>query len=475
MAIAQVKTIIKKYWQRLKTDKRSQRHLLIAILAIIFLLLLWWAYYRHRHPSSIYTKPPQKIDSERLSQIKSSPQAVEVENNQALKAAKIILAHFNAKANQGSVDSRGFYGDERLCAINFNRQNLPVCQAVKHDLVGNYDAMASFRSSVQLLWARYRYYLASNDQEQLRQLILDIDNLVDNVLDSPSYVLQNQDFNCLLMRELYFSPLLDEQTKAGVARICNESHPEMHPESAWEYDQFHHPLYYIDDFLQVAMTDPSRHIPDERRTVYQLEDLQTALNKDLLLIANGGVLPATDYARIIAEDKLLFLRREANAALDYLAASEINQTDSARHQQNLIEYFLVTKEILNWLLTTPNAQYDDGACLVGVSVRAYVEKFAPDLLNSQQLAVLRSKLPFVDDASEIDCLVAGHLLFPEDNNVKHQFNYRLQQLASTYRPNMPVGIYLHQSVGLKQPNYYYPTVTNAYLAALLSNYGMINR
>lgn len=474
MAIAQLKKAIKKYLQRLKTNKRSQRHLLIAILAIIFLLLIWWAYYLYRHPSSIYTKPPQKIVSERFDQIKNSPQAVELEKNQALKVAKMILAHFNAKANQGSVDSRGFYGDERLCNADFNRRGLPVCQAVKYDLVGNHEPMASFRSTVQLLWARYRYYLASNDQEQLRQLILDVDNLVNNVLDSPSYVLQNQDFNCLLMRELYFSPLLDEQTKAGVARICNESNPEMHPESAWEYDQFHHPLYYIDDFLQVAMTDKSRHIPDENRTVYQLEDLQAALNKDLLLVANGGVLPSAQYARITSADKLMFLRLEANAALDYLAASEINQADSERQQQSLIEYFLVTKETLNWLLTTPNAQYNDGACLVGVNIRAYLEKFAPDLLSSQQLATLRSKLPFVDDASEIDCLVAGHLLFPEDNNVKHQFNYRLKQLASTYSPGMPVGIYMYQSAGFKQKSYYYPTVINTYLAALLSNYGMIN-
>lgn len=475
MAITQVKSLLKKYFRSLKTDKRRQWRWLIAILVIVFLLLFYWAWYLYRHPSSIYTKPPQKVAGERLAQIKSSPQAVALEQNQALQAAKLILEHFNAKTNPGATDSRGFYGDERHCAADFNRRGLPVCQAVKYDLVGNHDPMASFRSGVQLLWARYRYYLASNDQEQLRQLILDIDNLVANVLDSPSYVLQNQDFNCLLLRELYFSPLLDEESKTKVGRICNESHPEMHPESAWEYDQFHHPLYYIDDFLQVAMIDYSRHLPEESRVNYQLAELQAALNKDLLLVANGGVLPSAQYARITTADKLMFLRLEANAALDYLAASEINQADSERQQQSLIEYFLVTKETLNWLLTTPNAQYNDGACLVGVNIRAYLEKFAPDLLSSQQLATLRSKLPFVDDASEIDCLVAGHLLFPEDNNVRHQFNYRLKQLAGTYSPGMPVGTYLYQSAGFKQKSYYYPTVRNAYLAALLSEYGMINQ
>ena len=44
------------------------------------------------------------------------------------------------------MNQRGFYGDERYCHNQFSRQGQPVCQAVLHDLVGDYESMASFRS-----------------------------------------------------------------------------------------------------------------------------------------------------------------------------------------------------------------------------------------------------------------------------------------------------------------------------------------
>lgn len=470
MSQTSIKSQLSAFWQRLTASPQKQRRLWGVGLLLVFFVLGFWAWWLWRHPASVYTKPPKKVATERLAQVLPAPSPVPVDS-QALQAAALILAHFNPQAgNPGVVDQRGFYGDERYCRNQFSRQGQPVCKAVLHDLVGDYESMASFRSTVQLLWARYRYYLASNNRQQLTQLLLDVDNLVSNVLDSPSYVLQNQDFNCLLMRELYFSPVLDAETKEKARRLCQESHPEMHPESLWEYDQYHHPLYYIDNFLQVAMVDSTRHIPDSERVTYRAASLQQELNQDLLLIANGGVLPATTYARISSEDKLMFLRLEANAALDYLAQSEMNQADELRYEQSMVEYLLTSKETLNWLLTTPNAWYSDGACLVGVNIRAYLERFAPDLLSETQLATLRSKLPFVDEASELDCVLAGSILFPQDSNVTYQLHKRLKSLAASYQPGLPLGDFLHQSAGDKQPSYYYPTVRNAYYAGLLSEY-----
>ena len=70
------------------------------------------------------------------------------------------------------------------------------------------------------------------------------------------------------------------------------------------------------------------------------------------------------------------------------------------------------------------------------NIRAYLERFAPNLLSETQLAMLRSKLPFVDEASELDCVLAGSILFPQDPNVTYQLHKRLKSLAASYQPGL---------------------------------------
>jgi hypothetical protein len=398
------------------------------------------------------------------------------ETNPYLTYASAILAHFDPEIKT-VTDSRGFYGDSQWCNSQ-NPQNNLDCQVNLNDLFTDSDPLADHNSIVQLIWARYQYYLATGDPEQLQILLDDLNNLVTNVLDSEVYALQNQNLNCLLMHELALSLYLDDATKTQAARVCIEANPEVHPESAWEYTQYDHPPFFIDDFSGTAIIDDTRVITEEMRTIYDSASLQQTFNQLLQVLGNGGVITPSEYSQRISDtDKNDFLGREAIAALNYLISMEFNRSYPEFYEENFISYLLLTRETLEWVLTNPDLMDNPNSCFVAANLRYYLENLAPDLLTPPQISNISHHFPTFNTSSDLTCLLATDMLLPSiQNEIQPYIVSKLNRFISLQDGLAPedktFGFFIASNGGDdgSLEGYIYPVIDNAYQAGLLSKY-----
>jgi hypothetical protein len=392
-----------------------------------------------------------------------------------LARATAILAHFNPEV-KALTDSRGFYGDSQWCKLPNSPTSLD-CETNLQDFFGQGDLVAGHRSTVQLIWARYHYYLATGDPQQFQFLLDDINNLVTNVLDSDVYVLQNGDLNCPLIQELTSSPYFDDNVKNQLARICVEAGPEVHPESIWEYTQYPQVPFFIEDFSGAAIADTARVIDDSMRVTYDSPSLQQTFNQMLQVLGNGGIIAPSEYSQRVSDiDKYDFLAREAIGALNYASSLNFTQNTPELYEQDLINYLLLTRETLEWVITNPTLMESPDSCLVNVNLRYYLETLAPDILTPSQLAAIFSRFPALNADSNPDCLIVADILLPSAQEeirlaIIDHLNNVFSRSGIDQNDNIPGYFILSNNGNEGDPNgYIYYLVDNIYQAGLLSKY-----
>jgi hypothetical protein len=457
-------------WQQL-SSARKLRYLIISLvtLLLIILVIVFLALNISITPAGFYTHRSAGIQID--PNLPTPPDPTSPVADPLLARAQAILAHFDP-IQDDLTDSRGFYGDSQYCDFTAISADQPSCQVNLVDFLGDGSLFASHRSTVQLLWARYQYYLATGNRQQLQYLLDDLENLITNVLDNKSYVLENAELDCLLLAELGSSIYLDTPTQEKIARVCLESDPEIHPESAWEYTQFHHVPYTIINFGNAAVPDPERVIPDSARQTVTAQQQISELDQMLTIVSNKGVLAPSAYTQKISDsDKYNFLQRHINGALHYLGALALDNPDSARYLQNEIDYLLLTKEATEWVLTSDAAASADNSCLVGVNLRYYLANYSAADFTSEQLEYILAQFPPLDDTDQ--CLLVADLL-TSDEDFHFVFAYQLHKLLET-RMQDDTGDPGHKIVtsSPEGDGYIYFVTPNIFEAGLLSRYHLV--
>ncbi len=180
--------------------------LLLIILVFGFLLIGGlWLFSRSRPASSpISNSNLTSVDAQNI----ASKSGV----------AKAILDNLWAQR-----DLNGFYPLVSQCQLDQN-QTLVCPSAQLADVNGT--PVLTWRDGLGVIWGRFQYWQATGDQQELTRLQSDIDSLISQVLDNPDRILQTNQYNCLLMKDLALSPELSSDYQLKAARLCLESYPE---------------------------------------------------------------------------------------------------------------------------------------------------------------------------------------------------------------------------------------------------------
>ncbi len=317
-----------------------------------------------------------------------------IEADPYLPQALAILNQINSH-----TDSRGFYGGWQDCRKN-PQTNQYECKVQTMDYLNNGVQYASFRETQSVIWARYRYFERTGDLDQKRKLEADLDNVVNNVLDSEVWEMQSQRFNCLLMEAIANSPYLSETYKNKARRICNEVNFERYPDSVITYDQHHHvPFAFWDtsslpadevNAETVVVEDASINIPADQFITYQPETVITGITELIEDFAFANQL--TDVSNVPTEDKQKFMKRELLAAIDRVAAIRLNEgVNQDLTAKNLLDYLLLTWETLSWYASEPQAFSSMETCLLRENVVYFLRAYAPDA-NPELKEIYKNKL-----------------------------------------------------------------------------------
>ncbi|MBQ6438191.1 hypothetical protein IJJ12_02290 [bacterium] len=286
---------------------------------------------------------------------------------------------------------------------------------------------ASHRQTLGVIWARFKLYEATGDQNVLSQLKADL-GMMTNLLASHQYTLQTDRFNCLLMRDLVNSDQLSDELRAAAKLICDYGEFEYYPDGDILYDVHQHPIYhtaaaqatgFISDEYVIEV-EADRIVPEEQVVAYQTRDLIVDINSLLEQYATYG---ETSPLREQIVDTVLtrrFITRELYAALDQAAAYKLNSPDNAPYAdatlraQNELDFLLLLRETLAWYTQADSSLFglfDNDACLLSVAVRYYAQEFGTQLSASTLHAALdRINQNELAGQYSSGCQIADHAL-----------------------------------------------------------------
>ena len=111
-------------------------------------------------------------------------------------------------------DSRGMFVPATSCVFDLKTYRYSCASQSDND-----PTFFSNRSFQAPLWGMLRYYQNTGDRRALTQIERDLRVVRDVILDG-SVVLQNNDYSCLFMKDLYFSTALTEGARQIARDIC---------------------------------------------------------------------------------------------------------------------------------------------------------------------------------------------------------------------------------------------------------------
>ncbi|MDO5561409.1 MAG: hypothetical protein Q4G02_01390 [bacterium] len=171
-----------------KVDKRGIIIIAAAVVIILAGIFAW----------RFFNKQKKTVDT-----AIATPTPVELNAN--LSTAKNILNFLWTQKND-----LGFYAITSICET---AENATTCQPADN----------TWRNSLPVMWARFKYYQTTGDEEELTRLRSDIEQMIRQVINSPERELQVNKFNCALMKEIAASEIVDAQTRDQAAQICFDS------------------------------------------------------------------------------------------------------------------------------------------------------------------------------------------------------------------------------------------------------------
>lgn len=303
-----------------------------------------------------------------------------------LKEAKDILNHFSAH-----TDQYGFYGLMQECQKN---QNKYECQVKKEKIFGHFDYQegeerAAWRDGLKVIWARFNYYQATNDQEELTRLEQDIDNLITKVVDNPSTVLQSGDFTCLYLAPIIESSDVSQKARDQAKRLCLESTIEYAPLSSVIFSQYPRQKVIVtgysgDDENLPILGTVSDTIPEEMITIYTKEEITSQINANLAKMDAWGPYDSFSFLMPMKEQPKFF-QREAAAAVDQIFKMQLAKKEGNTELYNLteIEYLLLIDELFSWYMINILELEHEGICLFYQALNYYFNHYPHPLTQAQ--------------------------------------------------------------------------------------------
>ncbi len=409
----------------------------------------------------------QTIDQNTKNQQESS--AVETINNQAniqptitdpyLKEAKDILNHFSAH-----TDQYGFYGLMQECQKN---QNKYQCQVKTEKMFGveEGEERAAWRDGLKVIWARFNYYQATNDSEELARLEQDIDNLITKVVDNPSTILQSGDFTCLYLAPIIESSDVSQKTRDQAKRLCLESTIEYAPTSNLAFSQYQRPIVVVtgysgdDENLPIVGTMFDKY-PVEMVRVYTKDEVIEQINRNLNQISQNRDYKAFSYRTPIT-DQPKFFHREVAAAIDLIFKMNLALKENKIDAYNLaeIEYLLLIEELFSWYMANMLELDDDNICLFSQAINHYFSNYNQPL---DMMRILQyNDFYWQSDSPDLICHVARISLNPDyviDKSVL-QNHVKINGVSDWQKGLM----YKNKTI---ENSYYYLTGYNSLLAGL---------
>lgn len=224
----------------------------------------------------------------------------------------------------------GLYASGSVCK---NKNDLATC-VPKDD---------SWRWSLPVMWARFKYYEATLDLEELERLQTDLDNMIVNVLNANDRYLQTSEFNCAFMREISNSTLISNEYQNKAAQICFLAEYESQALVGSNINS----ISIVDDFTEL---------------IKKLGDSSASANVE----ASVNFLSVADiYAGLDQIDKLNFsqldsyttvedLTVEVNLLVDYAIRTYLNQFQ----QFSSLEQCLFQQDVKQYLSYAPDLNID---------------------------------------------------------------------------------------------------------------------
>lgn len=372
--------------------------------------------------------------------------------DQKTTLAKNILNHFSA-----TTDNNEFYGDYQTC----DQEN--HCQLNLTDYLSNGTDQAAYRYDLSVAWARYQYYQLTHDPAELALLEQDLQTLVNQVLDHPTWVLQTDTFNCLLMADLVRADELDLTIKNLARRLCATADFERHPDSNVSYDQHQHDLltFYLNDNAEVNHL-PVTPLVDQKPDPASLENfspeqLQSAIDSLIRQLANGKRTPLNSRVSSPA-DQNDFMTREIIAAIDQRAASQI-LTDQSATAAAALHALILTEETLNWFNAQPSNFSDLDICLLKANLSQYLAD-NPNVITTEQFDRILNYGPLTFDDNLL-CQIA----LQSSPNLSAQ---NAQEIYQIFQNLATVNQQEYGYVGPSGNNFIFDVNKNAFLAGLLA-------
>ncbi len=330
--------------------------------------------------------------------------------------AQKILDHLESQK-----DDYGFYGGIRQC-YNLKNNNCDwqlnnnISQLIATRNKNLISAYSSQRYSIPVIWARYRNYLRSFDDNQLKMVYKDLDNLINRVIENSDLDMQTHSFNCVLMEEIIKSPHIDEEYKKKAKKICNNNYFEIHPQSLVFYSQNKRvPLVFLkfDDLPEDIETnnfvrpDNSELLSDNQRIIFEKETLKKEVSELIKKIENKQKLNENKINSIAITGREKFITRENFAIVDRAAAARIDNYFDESDSANQIDYLILMKEVLSYYLMQNQNYSELDKCLLYENVNYYKVNYDNSLKIDQLKTDLNTEL---FSKNLLPCFVVKELL-----------------------------------------------------------------
>ena len=323
---------------------------LLLIIAIIFFVIYY--FYNKDQTKQIETPIiPEEATNNNLN-LESQDEL----KNDNLKIAKSILNFLWTQRN-----SLNLYSSFSTCE---DPNNLQTCTP----------ADDSWRWSIPVIWARFKYYQATDDQEELMRLQSDLRNMVNNVINSDERFLQTSSYNCAMMKEIANSSLINDEIRSLAAKVC-----------------------FLADYESQAMINPE---PTSSSLIENdLNDLVNRLNEfqydsnSVVTNAYGSAQTANFYASLDQINKLNFPQ----------LSQYVTKTDIIIEMQILMNYLFKIG------FQNPQQFSPLEKCLFQQSIKQYLN-FNPTLSNRIPANFFQDTANFNLEINQIlDCSFAHYL------------------------------------------------------------------
>lgn len=426
-----------------------QKIVLIVLAGLLVAFLGWWLIFPEE--SSLFFKTATDANNRAVEVPSTATPMLELTDN--LKVAKAILDQFTAHQS-----SEGFYGDYQICESE-GQNCQPLTWQYEDD---ESPATASYRYDIPVIWARFKYYQATHDQEQLTLMKQDLVNLVSQILDSQERVLQTDSYNCAMMKEITSSNLVDAETKNLASRVCLEASFEYFPNSDIAIDQHNHDLLVIYmegkpnyDHLPIIPV-PGEKPDSEDLVTFDKKTVAENINENLNSLLRGE---RQKYGGVKALYQEKFMKRELLSAIDQWFASDLAKmrNEASLSARAELDSLLLTRETLAWFNNNPATFADIDICLLKNNLSLLIGNEVIDLeQNSNFENILNhGDLTAVDNVvcSYSDYLVGGMSAVKQNDLMEQVFENDVLTGYFYARANQEI---------------IYPTEINAILAGLLS-------